>query len=151
MSGIKTGDKIPSFSLPDQDSNIVHIDDLIGKSKLVIFFYPKDNTIGCIREACGFRDQMEAFRNLDATIIGISSDSPGSHKKFASRYDLNFTLLSDNNAKIRKLFGVKSNLFGIIDGRATYIINKKGVVVDILNSQWSPVKHIKQALSVLRQ
>ena len=151
MSGIKTGDKIPSFSLPDQDSNIVHIDDLIGKSKLVIFFYPKDNTIGCIREACGFRDHMEAFRNLDATIIGISSDSPGSHKKFASRYDLNFTLLSDNNAKIRKLFGVKSNLFGIIDGRATYIINKKGVVVDILNSQWSPVKHIKQALSVLRQ
>ncbi len=85
---LKEGDKVPAFSLPDQDQNLVNMADFIGKFPLVIYFYPKDDTPGCTREACGFRDQYEVFQETGAKIFGISVDSPRSHKNFAEKYNL---------------------------------------------------------------
>jgi peroxiredoxin Q/BCP len=142
---IQIGDKCPSFSLPDQNGNILHIDDLIGKRLLVIYFYPKDETSGCTAEACSFRDHYEDFTALGCEVIGISSDSISSHEQFASRHRLNFTLLADTKKEVRKLFGVPANLFGLIPGRVTYIIDKQGIVRSIHNSHMNATGHIAAA------
>jgi peroxiredoxin Q/BCP len=123
----------------------------MGKKNLVIYFYPKDDTPGCTKEACYFRDQFEVFKEEDAIIIGISGQSVESHKEFATKYKLNYTLLSDEGNEIRKLFGVPTNLFGFIPGRVTYIVNKKGKVVYTFNSQSQATKHVDEALRILKQ
>jgi len=149
---IQTGDKCPSFSLPNQNGELVNINDLIGQKLLVIYFYPKDETAGCTAEACSFRDSYEDFSAMNCEVIGISSDSIQAHEKFASKHRLNFTLLSDTNKEVRKLFGVPGNLFGLVPGRVTYIIDKKGIVRSIHNSQMNPEGHImaaKQAVETL--
>jgi peroxiredoxin Q/BCP len=150
MSKIETGSKIPSFTLPDQHGNMVDINTLIGKKNLVIYFYPKDDSPGCTKEACYFRDQFEVFNQADALIIGISGQSVESHKKFADKYRLSYTLLSDTENKVRKLFGVPTNMLGILPGRVTYIADKSGTVVHIFNSQGQATRHVDEALRVLK-
>ena len=149
MEKIKVGSKIPSFTLPDQEGDMFSVDSVIGKKNLVIYFYPKDDTPGCTKEACTFRDQYEDFSDADALVVGISSDDVESHRKFAGKYNLPFTLLSDEGGKIRKLFGVPSSFLGMMPGRVTYIVNKKGEVIHIFNSQLNAEKHIKEALEAL--
>jgi peroxiredoxin Q/BCP len=127
------GDKIPSFTSIDSKGNSFDIKEYIGKP-LVIYFYPKDDTPGCTIQACTFRDKYEDFKALGAEVIGISSDSLKSHQKFASRYKLPFILLSDFDKKIRVQFGVPNDFLGLIPGRATYVIDKKGVVQLIFDS-----------------
>ena len=117
---------------------------------MVIYFYPKDDSQGCTKEACSFRDQFEVFTEADAVIIGISGQSVKSHKKFAEKNRLNFTLLSDEGNKVRKLFGVPANLFGFIPGRVTYVTDKSGKVVYIFNSQVEAEKHVDEALRILK-
>lgn len=148
---IKTGDKIPSFVLPDQNGQKVDIDNLIGKSNLVIYFYPKDDTPGCTAEACSFRDQFADFDDAGANVIGISSDSVKKHKQFAEKHNLPFTLLSDVNKKVRKAFGVPSDMLGLLPGRVTYIVDKKGVVKHVFNSQFNATKHVGEAIKILKQ
>ncbi len=148
---IKTGDKIPSFALPDQNGEKVDIDHLIGKSNLVIYFYPKDDTPGCTAEACSFRDQFADFDDSGARVIGISSDSVKKHKQFAEKHNLPFTLLSDVNKKVRKAFGVPSDMLGLLPGRVTYIVDKKGVVKHVFNSQFNATKHVEEAIKILKQ
>ena len=114
MKTIGVGDRIPEFALPDQHGNIIDIKSFLGKQDLVIYFYPKDDTPGCTKEACSFRDQYEDFKELGAEVIGISSDDTDSHKQFAEKYNLNFTLLSDANGQVRKQFGVPTNFFGLV-------------------------------------
>ena len=92
---IEKGSKVPSFTLKDQDGKLFDIQSVLGKKNLVIYFYPKDDSPGCTKEACYFRDQFEVFNQADAMIIGISGQSVESHKKFAEKYHLSFTLLSD--------------------------------------------------------
>lgn len=150
MKEIKIGDTIPTFSLPDQNGKTVNINDIVGQKNLVLFFYPKDDSPGCTAQACSFRDQYEEFAEVNAVVIGISGQSVKSHKKFAEKHNLSYTLLSDNNNELRKKFGVPANLFGIIPGRVTYIIDKKGQVVHIFNSQTQIDKHISNALEILR-
>ena len=104
MNEIKTGSTIPQFSLQDQNGNMFDISSVLGKKNLVIYFYPKDDTPGCTVEACSFRDQFDVFTEADAVIIGISGQSVESHKDFAEKHRLTFTLLSDEGNKIRKLF-----------------------------------------------
>ena len=116
----------------------------------MIYFYPKDDTPGCTKEACYFRDEYDVFEKADALIIGISGQSVDSHKKFAEKYHLNFTLLSDEENKVRKLFGVPVNLFGLLPGRVTYIIDKSGKVVYIFNSQTQAKRHVDEALRILK-
>ena len=149
MKKIEIGSKIPEFALPDQNGKEFKIMDFIGKKNLVIYFYPKDDTPGCTKEACYFRDQYDVFNNVDAMIIGISSQSVASHKEFEKKYKLNFTLLSDEENKVRKLFGAYS--LGIIPGRITYIVDKKGIVVYLFNSQTEATKHVDEALRVLKE
>lgn len=148
---IKVGSTIPAFSLPDQEGQHVNIKDFIGKSNLVIYFYPKDDTPGCTREACSFRDQFEVFRDSGAEVFGISSDSVEKHKQFAEKHRLPFRLLSDVNKRVRKLFGVPGDLLGLIPGRVTYIVDKQGKVRHIFNSQFNAEKHVSEALEVLKK
>jgi thioredoxin-dependent peroxiredoxin len=148
---IKEGDKLPDFSLPDKEGKMFHIADIVGKKNLVIYFYPKDETKGCTAEACSFRDSYEVFLEKDAEVIGISGDSPASHKKFAENHHLPFILLSDEKNKIRKLFGVPSNMMGVIPGRVTYVVDKSGIIKLIFNSQTEFTKHITESLKVLSE
>lgn len=151
MNEIKIGSTIPAFSLPDQNGNLFDINSVIGKKNLVIYFYPKDDSPGCTAQACSFRDQFEVFAEADAVIIGISGQSVESHKKFAEKHRLSFTLLSDDEDKIRKQFGVPTNLLGILPGRVTYIADKTGKVIYLFNSQMQATKHVDEALRILKE
>lgn len=146
---LQPGDSIPSFTLKDQHGNDFNSLDLVGNQPFVIYFYPKDETPGCTKEACSFRDRYEDFKDLGAEVIGISSDSRRSHRKFASKYQLPFLLLSDPEKKVSKLFGVKNYLFGLIPGRETYVFDKEGKVLRVFNSIRAE-KHIREALSALK-
>ncbi len=148
---ISVGSTIPGFSLNDQNGKRFEISDVLGRKNLVIYFYPKDDSPGCTKEACSFRDQFEVFRDADAVIIGISSQSVKSHKEFADKYKLNYTLLSDEGEKIRQLFGVPTNLLGLIPGRVTYVVNKEGKVVYMFNSQIKAEMHVSEALKILKE
>jgi len=150
MNETKIGSTIPRFTLPDQNGNPFDINSVLGKKNLVIYFYPKDDSPGCTKEACSFRDQFEVFAKADAVIIGISGQSVESHKEFAAKYRLTYILLSDEEDKIRKLFGVPTNLFGFLPGRVTYIVDKTGKVIYIFNSQVQATKHVDEALRVLK-
>ena len=147
---IKVGDQAPDFTLISQTGESVTLSDLIGKKNVVLYFYPKDKSKGCTRQACEFRDKYEAFTDLGAEVIGISSDDTKSHESFADEYNLPFILLSDDKNKVRNLFGVKSTL-GVISGRVTYVIDKKGIVRHIFSSQFQPKKHIKEAIEALKK
>jgi len=151
MNEIAVGSTIPSFSLKDQNGQIFNIDSVKGKKNLVIYFYPKDDSPGCTKEACSFRDQFEVFKQEDALIIGISGQSVESHLEFAKKHRLNYTLLSDEGNQVRKLFGVPTNFFGLIQGRVTYVVNKKGKIVFLFNSQINAEKHIEEALRILKE
>jgi len=145
---LKVGDKIPFFTSIDSKGNTFDVRDYIGKP-LVIYFYPKDDTPGCTIQACTFRDQYEDFKALGAEVIGISSDSLQSHQKFVSRYKLPFILLSDFDKKIRIQFGVPNDFLGLLPGRATYVIDKNGIVQLIFDSTSAKI-HIQKALEMLR-
>jgi len=151
MNEIKIGSSIPSFTLPDQNGKLFDINTVLGKKNLVVYFYPKDDSPGCTKEACSFRDQFEVFTEADAVIIGISGQSVESHKEFAKKYRLSFTLLSDEGNKIRNLFGVPTNFLGLLPGRVTYIADKKGKVIYIFNSQTNATKHVDEALRILKE
>jgi peroxiredoxin Q/BCP len=146
---LKVGDTIPFFKALDSQGNSFEIRDYIGQP-LVIYFYPKDDTPGCTIQACTFRDQYEDFKKLGAEVIGISGDSIQSHQKFASRYNLPFILLSDSNKKIRTQFGVPNDFLGLIPGRATYVIDKNGIVQLIFDSTSAKI-HIQKALEILKR
>jgi len=148
---VKVGDKCPDFSLKNQYGEMMHIKDFIGKKILVIYFYPKDDSMGCTAEACAFRDSYEDFKLYDCEVFGISSDSVESHKEFAQNQHLTFYLLSDPEKKVRELFGVKRNLFGLMSVRVTYIIDRKGLFQSIHNSWADPVGHIYKALKVVEE
>jgi thioredoxin-dependent peroxiredoxin len=146
---LQIGDKIPNFTAKDTNNNDFDSTTIVGQKPVVIYFYPKDNTPGCTAQACSFRDQYEDFKDLGAEVIGISGDTVTSHEKFAKRYKLPFLLLSDNSAKLRKLFGVKTNLLGLIPGRVTYVADKTGTIQLIFDSMMA-TKHISKALDFLK-
>lgn len=148
---LQIGDKIPEFKLLDQNGNEFDSKEVIGKKNCVIYFYPKDETKVCTAQACSFRDNYEDFINLGADVIGISSDNQKSHEKFAKNHNLPFKLLSDSKKQVRKLFGVPNDLFGLVPGRYTYIINKEGKVLQIFNSAFNAHQHIEEALKTLKE
>lgn len=150
MKKIEIGSGIPAFALNDQNGTLFDINSILGKKNLVIYFYPKDDSPGCTKEACYFRDQFEVFNEVDALIIGISGQSVESHKAFAEKYRLTYTLLSDEGNKVRKLFGVPTNFFGLLPGRVTYIIDKSGKVIYLFDSQMQAAQHVDEALRILK-
>lgn len=147
---IKVGDIAPDFTLTSHSGAQVSLKDFRGKKSVVLYFYPKDDTPGCTKESCAFRDQYEVFKQAGAEVIGVSSDSTASHEQFATKYQLPFTLLSDTGNQLRKLYGVPSTL-GILPGRVTYVIDRNGVVQHIFNSMLNFNGHVEESLKTLQQ
>jgi thioredoxin-dependent peroxiredoxin len=146
---VEVGSVAPDFTLSSQSGEMVSLKDFFGKKPIVLFFYPKDDTPDCTKQACAFRDDYEEFGKLDAEVIGLSSDSVESHKSFAARHNLPFTLLSDEGSKVRKLYRVP-NAFGLFPGRVTYVIDEEGMVRHIFSSQLGVEQHVEEALKYLR-
>ena len=133
---LEVGTKAPQFTLPDKDGNAVSLSDFLGK-KVVLYFYPRDNTPGCSRQACAFAKNYEGFRRKDVVVIGISKDSVASHQKFAEKYDLPFILLSDPERQAIEAYGVwqeKKNYGKVSMGvvRSTYLIDEQGVIEKVM-------------------
>ena len=148
---LKVGDKCPSFSLNNQKGEKIDISNIIGSKNILIYFYPKDETYGCTQQACSFRDAYDEFLEYDCEVFGISSDDKKSHDNFSNKHNLNFDILSDVNNEVRNMFGVPRSLFGLVSGRVTYLVDKKGEIVWIFNSQINAKKHIEEALSFLKK
>ena len=146
---VTVGSVAPDFTLPSQSEEMVNLKDFLDRRPVVLFFYPKDNTLGCTKEVCAFRDSFEELGKLNAEVIGISSDSVYSHRSFAEKHKLPFTLLSDEGGKVRRLYDVP-NSFGLFPGRVTYVIDEEGVVRNVYSSQIAVEKHIQEALRTLR-
>ena len=147
------GKKAPAFSLPDQDGQMVSIDELKGKN-IVLYFYPKDMTPGCTTEACDFRDQYSAFAEQDTVVLGVSPDPAARHQKFIEKHDLPFTLLADAEQVAANLYGVwtlKKNFGKEYMGieRSTFLIDKEGIVV----REWRKVRvkdHVQATLEAVK-
>lgn len=133
---LEAGGKAPGFTLPDAEGNLVSLGDFAGE-KVVLYFYPRDNTPGCTRQACAFAGAFEAFRQIGAVVIGISRDSAASHKKFAEKYSLPFILLSDPELTAIRAYGVwqEKKLYGKVSMgvvRSTFIIDENGVIEKVM-------------------
>ena len=148
MASLKIGDRAPDFTATTSAGDTIRLADYIGKKGLVLFFYPKDGTAVCTKEACAFRDSYMQFVDAGAEVIGISSDSDESHRGFAKQNRLTFPLISDSDGALRKLFAVPKTL-GIIPGRVTYVIDKDGIIRQIYSAMMASDEHVKQALAAL--
>lgn len=146
--GLEIGDQPPVFTARDEEGNQFSLADHLGKRPLVLFFYPKDFTPGCTTQACSFRDQYTEFEKAGALVIGISSDQYRRHKQFASNYRLPYPLLEDQGGKISKLFRVPSHFFGLVPGRATFVINSAGILAAVIRKS-PPASHAQKALEIL--
>lgn len=151
---LNPGDKAPDFSMPTDGGGSVSLKDLKGK-KVVLYFYPKDDTPGCTKEACGFRDALPDFSGADAEIIGVSKDSVAKHDKFKAKHELPFTLASDEDGSVCEAYGtwVEKSMYGRkymgID-RATFLIDRDGKIAQV----WRKVKvpgHVEEVLETARQ
>ena len=147
---IQKGYKIVDFKLKDQNGIERTNTEFLGK-KIVLFFYPKDESYGCTKEACAFRDAYADFKNYDCEVIGISQGDVDSKSSFVQRNKLNFILLADEGNNLRTAFGIKPDLFGLVPGRVTFIVDREGIVQDVFNSQLNFVKHVQNALEVIKK
>jgi thioredoxin-dependent peroxiredoxin len=148
MRQLAIGGLAPDFELPDQHGTLVRLSCYREKNPVVVYFYPRDDTSGCTAEACRFRDDFPRFQTSGVTVLGISSDSPESHARFAAKYKLPYTLLSDKAGHARKLFGVRKT-FGLVPGRVTFVIDREGIVRHIFSSQSNPARHVEEALAAI--
>ncbi len=141
------GDNVPSFTLTDQDGKTFNVRDYIGKKVLVIYFYPKDESMVCTKEACAFRDSFDAFTKAGAMVIGVNGGTVASHKEFQQHYKLPFTLLSDPGNKVYNLFGVQGKMF--FSGRETFVIDLKGKIVYTHEAMLQGKEHADDALQFI--
>ncbi len=148
MGTVRVGDLAPDFTLLDQTGTPVRLRDLLGKTTVVLYFYPKDQTPGCTIEARAFRDNYARFAEAGAEVVGISSDSVASHRRFAAKESLPFLLLSDRGGAVREQYGVEKTL-GILPGRVTFVIDTAGVVRHVYSSQLRATQHTQEALEVV--
>ena len=145
---LEVGDTVPNFTLQNQDGKTFSMKDSIGKKILVIFFYPKDESAVCTKEACAFRDSSQVFTDAGALVIGINQGSVESHKKFQADYKLPYQLLSDPEERVIKAFGVKGSM---LNDRVTFVVDKTGQIVFKYNSLTQGVKHTTEVLKFLRE
>ena len=149
MSRIDVGDAVPDVELSAQGGEQIRLTDYSGEKAAVLFFYPKDGSPVCTKEACAFRDAYEDFVEAGAVVIGVSGDSAAQHQAFAANHRLPFVLVSDNDGKVRRAFGVPKSL-GLLPGRVTYVIDKGGIVRHVFSSQFAADRHVKEALEAIR-
>ena len=150
---LEAGTKAPEFALPDKDGNLVRLSDFLGK-KVVLYFYPRDNTPGCTRQACAFAGAYSQFEALGAVVIGVSKDSAASHQKFAEKYELPFILLSDPELQAIQAYGVwqEKKLYGKVSMgvvRTTYVIDGQGIIEKVM-PKVKPDTNAQELLGYLR-
>lgn len=148
MKSLQVGDPAPQFTAETWDGQTIRLSDYAGKRGLVLFFYPKDGTAICTKEACAFRDSYEKFAEAGMEVIGVSGDTADSHRDFAQRHQLHFPLLSDADGQLRKAFGVPKTL-GFLPGRVTYVIDKQGIIRLVYSAQLASDEHVRQALQAM--
>jgi peroxiredoxin len=146
---LRTGDLAPDFELPTTAGTAFRLSEHRGHP-VVLYFYPKDGSVGCTKEACSFRDQYEDFTSLGAEVIGISSDSEASHQQFTDKYELPFPLLSDTDGQLRKKYAVPRAVLGLLPGRVTYVLDSEGRVRYVFNSLNEAASHVLNAKDILR-
>jgi len=146
---VKVGDTAPDFEGPTADGTRLGLKDFIGKKNVVLYFYPKDDTPGCTKEACSFRDNLRPIRSMGAEILGVSLDSPDSHKKFAKKYGLNFPLISDEEKHIATSYGVLKDT-RTSTNRVTFVIDKNGKVAHIF-PKVDVTKHTEEVVAALKE
>lgn len=149
MKHLQRGSEAPDLTLPDQDGGYVALSSYWKDGPLVLFFYPQDHTLGCTQEACAFRDGYGELKEAGAEVLGISSDGAASHRRFREEHNLPFRLLSDEDGKARKAFGVGKTL-GLLPERVTFVIGTDGRVLEIFNSQLQFRQHFRKALKAVR-
>ncbi len=154
MAKLKEGDKAPDFAVPDQEGNVVRSKDLRGK-KVVLYFYPKDDTPGCTKEACSFRDSFAKFKRRGIELFGVSLDSEKSHQKFINKFSLPFRLLADTDRKLSESFGTygEKTFMGrtyMGNNRMTFLIDEKGKIKRIF-SKVKPEDHADEVLSAFSE
>ncbi len=145
---IGVGDEAPRFEATTHDGKPVRIGADMERT-VVLYFYPKDETYGCTVEACGFRDAYADFTDAGAAVIGVSQDDDASHRAFAENHDLPFALVSDADGELQRRYGVKRTL-GLLPGRKTFVIDRKGIVRHAFSSQIRAGKHVAEALEIVR-
>lgn len=150
MPSIQVGDRAPPLAAEAHTGQTVSLADYLGRQVVVLYFYPKDDTPGCTREACAFRDAYEDFVQAGAVVIGVSGDALDRHRAFAGRQRLPFLLLSDPDGALRQAFGVPRTL-GLLPGRVTYVIDKAGIVRHVFNSPFFADRHVAEALRTVRE
>jgi thioredoxin-dependent peroxiredoxin len=146
---IPVGSPAPDFELSATGGARVKLSDYVGKKTVVLYFYPKDDTPGCTAESCSFRDSYQDFLDVGAEVIGVSNDDVESHEAFKKKHRLPFVLLSDPKGATRKAFGIKKT-FGLLPGRETFVIDKKGIVRDAFSSQIRVNEHANRALELVK-
>jgi peroxiredoxin Q/BCP len=147
---LKIGSIFPDFSLLDDQGNLFSLKNNFKTQYLLIYFYPKDETPGCTKQACYFRDYETEFKKLNCELIGISSDGEKSHENFKSKYNLPFKLLSDKSSKLRKQLNLPKDFLGLSPGRITFIINRKFQILFIFRSSFNMKSHISSSLKFLK-
>jgi peroxiredoxin Q/BCP len=147
----KVGDKAPEFSAQDQDGKTVKLSDYAGKQSVLLYFYPKDNTPGCTKEACGFRDRLDDLKKKGVAVLGVSRDDAASHKKFIADHSLTFPLLADTDGKVTDAYG--ATMAGRpMSRRVSFLIDKSGKIVHVTDTP-SADKHLaemKEAVEKLK-
>jgi peroxiredoxin Q/BCP len=144
------GERAPEFTLPGPGGRTVSLAELRRSGTVVLYFYPKDQTPGCTMEACAFRDDIDAFRDAGAVVVGISRDDEASHARFAAKHKLPFLLLSDTTGEIHARYGVPKKL-GFIPDRATFVIDRQGIVRHVFSSMIRMRAHVDESLAVVRR
>ena len=146
---LAVGEKAPDFKATTTQGGRVKASDIVGKKNLVLFFYPKDNSPGCTREACYFRDTKAEFEKRNAVILGVSLDTEASHQRFQEKHSLNFPLISDNGKEISKMFGVLRLGGLLLLKRVTFVIDRGGIIKKIIRSETDMHTHVDSALEAL--
>jgi peroxiredoxin Q/BCP len=152
MAEVAIGELAPDFTLPSQSGEQVSLHDFLGKKNVVLYFYARDFTRACTAEAHSFRENYAAFTSTDTEVIGISSDTVETHKRFSQQCGLPFEILSDADSSVRMRYGVNSPLAALssrFTGRTTFVIDKNGIVRLVFSSQLQPTKHVAEALAAL--
>lgn len=150
MSELRIGDRVPSFTLPDQDDRPFRLEDALAKGPLVLFFYPKDDSPICTAEACSFRDASADFLAAGAVVAGVSSDDSASHRRFAEKHRLPFPLLTDEGGAVRRQLGVPRAMLGFMESRVTYVIDRDGILRHRFEAMLRANKHVEEALATVR-
>jgi len=150
MSTIHLGDHVPKVELSLHIGETIPLADLWRDRVVVLFFYPKDGTAICTKEACAFRDSYEQFVDAGATVVGVSGDSAESHRRFAGEHRLPFLLATDADGSLRQAFGVPKT-FGLLPGRVTYVIDRQGIVRSVFSVQFAAERHVREAMKVVTQ